>query len=351
MNLEGRHYLTLADYAPEELRALLDLAGRIKSGDERPDLRGQVLLLMFFNPSVRTRISFESAMARLGGYTVVVNPGSDTWQFEHRPGIVMDGRGQEHVKELAPVVSRYADVVGIRKSELMTTASETAAVTDSYEELAKDTFMRAFATHADVPVINCESNVYHPCQGLADAMTMRERLGDPRGKRYALTWAWHPKSLPVATPHSQLLSAALLGMEVSIVHPEGYDLDPDVVAVAERFAGEAGGSVRVQHDPEEGLRDAHVVCAKGWGSLAYYGRFAEEARAKAALRQDWVLNEDRMAVTRDAYFMHCLPVRRNVVVTDGVLDSPRSIVVDEAENRMWAQAAVLSGILGRSRPW
>lgn len=347
MDLHGRDLLTLTDLTPDELRGLLDLAARIKGGRERPDFTGRVLLLMFFNPSVRTRVSFEAAMGRHGGSTIVVHPGADTWQFEHLPGIVMDGAGQEHVRELAPVLSRYVHAIGIRKSELVTTSRATAPVTASYEDLSRDAFLRSFAEHASVPVLNCESNVYHPCQGLADALTIREKLGgETRGKRYALTWAWHPKALPLATPHSQLLSAAILGMDVTIVHPEGWDLDARVVEAARQRAGAEGGSVRVSHDPREGLRGADVVCAKAWGAPSFYGRFEEEARAKEPLRGAWTLDAGRMAASNDAWFLHCLPVRRNVVVTDDVLDGPRSAVVDEAENRMWAQAAILASVLG-----
>jgi N-acetylornithine carbamoyltransferase len=349
MSLSGRHFYSTLDFRREELLSLLDLAARLKKGDSRIDLQGRLLILMFFNPSVRTRVSFEAAMARMNGRSLVLHPGADTWQFEHRPGIVMDGAGQEHVKELAPVLSRYGDAVGIRKSELVTTAKTTAAVSESYEELRKDVFLRAFMEHAKVPVINCESNAHHPCQGLADAQTLRERFREPRGRKYAFTWAWHPKSLPVATPHSQVLAPCLLGMDVTLVYPEGYDLDPEVTNAARRRAEEAGGRLSVSHDPVEGLRGADVVCAKAYGSLRYYGRFDQEAKDKERHRADWMLTTKRMAATNDAVFMHCLPVRRNVVVEDAILDSPRSIVVDEAENRVWAQMAIVASLLGAAR--
>jgi len=232
--------------------------------------------------------------------------------------------------------------IGIRKSDLVTTAATTAPVTGAWKELRGDDFLRAFARHASVPVVNLESNFEHPCQELADRLTLKEKLGDPRGKKYVLTWAWHPKSLPLATPHSQLLSAASMGMKVVHLRPPGYDLDEEVVATARARAAESGGSVEVTDDVEAAYRGAHAVCAKSYGSTAYYGRFDQEKRDKEPLRARWIVDADKMGRTDDAIFMHCLPIRRNVKATDAVLDGPRSVVVDQAENRMWAQVAVLA---------
>src|SRR5688572_23382549 len=157
---------------------------------------------------MRTRVSFEAGFARFGGHPITVQPGKESYVFEHRDGAVMDGATQEHVREAAPVLSRYVDAIGIRKSDLITSGATTAEVTGSWAQLRDDAFLKAFARHATVPVVNLESNFEHPCQELADRMTLAEKLGDARGKKYVLTWAWHPKSLPLATPHSQLLSAA-----------------------------------------------------------------------------------------------------------------------------------------------
>ncbi len=347
MRLDARTLYTTLDLAPDEVRALLDYARAIKAGRAAPPLERRVAALFFFNASVRTRLSCESAMARFGGTAMTVNPGKDTWSFECGEGVVMDAGTQEHVRELAPVVSRMCDVVGIRKSELITVGATRAEVTGDYAALARDEFLHAFARFAEVPVVNLESNKWHPLQGLADAQTMLERLGDPRGKKYVLTWAWHPKSLPVATPHSQLLAAADLGMDVTVLRPEGFGLDPEVVAAARARAEALGGSLVESDDVLGAYRGAHVVCAKAWGSLDYYGRFDEEARAKAPLRARWIVDTDKMARTDDAFFLHCLPVRRNVVVADAVLDGPRSAVVDEAENRLWTAAAVLGALVRR----
>lgn len=347
IDFRGRHFFSTLDLSLDEVRGLIDYALALKAGRATAPLERRIAALLFFNPSVRTRLSCESALARYGGTAVAITPGKDTWNFEAGEGVVMDGNTQEHVRELAPVISRMCHFVGIRKSELITIGSDRATVTGDYRELARDEFIRRFAQFSEVPVINLESNRWHPMQGLADSTTMLERFGDPRGRRYVLTWAWHPKSLPVATPHSQLLSAANLGMDVTVLRPEGWSLDPEVVAAARERAESLGGKVVETDDVAGAYRGAHVVCAKAWGSLDYYGRFEDEVRAKAPLRQRWIVDEGKMATTDDGIFLHCLPVRRNVVVSDGVLNSNRSAVIDEAENRLWTAAAVF-GSLARS---
>jgi N-acetylornithine carbamoyltransferase len=342
----GRDLLTTLDWTSAELCALVERALAIKAGRDLPRFAGKVGALMFFNPSVRTRVSCESALARFGGQGITLNPGSETWSFEARDGAVMDGATQEHVRELAPVLSRMCHVVGIRKSELITAGSARAPATASYGELKQDAFLQAFRRFAEVPVVNLESNTFHPLQGLADMATLVERLGDPRGQKYVLTWAWHPKSLPVATPHSQMLAAADLGMRVCVLRPPGYGMDPEVVAAARERARANGGDLVESEDVEAAYRGARVVCAKSWGALGFYGRFEEEAAAKAHLRPRWIVDEEKLALGDDAFFLHCLPVRRNVIVTDGVLDSNRSAVIDEAENRLWTAAAAFAELLG-----
>ena len=344
ISLGQRNWITTLDYSPEEIRGLIDAALALKSGKEKAPLMGKVASLLFFNPSVRTRVSCESAMARYGGTAVAINPGKDTWNFETGEGVVMDGNTQEHIRELGPVLSRMCHFVGIRKSELITVGSAQGQATGSYDELKQDEFIHRFAEFSECPVINLESNRWHPMQGLADSATMVEKLGETRGKKYVLTWAWHPKSLPVATPHSQLLSAANLGMDVTILRPEGWGLEPEVVERARERTEALGGSLQETDDIASAYDGAHVVCAKAWGSLDYYGRFDQEAKDKAGLRNDWMVDTDKMAKTDDGIFMHCLPVRRNIVVSDGVLDSPMSAVKDEAENRLWTAAAVFGAL-------
>ena len=344
---EPRHFLDLLDEDPDQILALAEKALAAKRGEDIGRLDGRVLVCLFFSPSLRTRTSFASAMARLGGSAQILAPGEDSWVLEHRDGVVMDGGGQEHVREAAPVLSRYADAIGIRRCDLATTSSETADVTGSWEDIRGDAFHHAFAAASEVPVLNLESNLGHPCQGLADLVTLRERVPEPRAKKYVLTWAWHPKSLALATPHSQLQSPCFLGMDVTIARPDGWDLDDEVVERSRALAESAGGSLSVTDDVDAAVEGATVVCAKSWGSRDFYGRFEEEPAAKADLRDKWIVDEGKMAAAADdAFFMHCLPLRRGVIATDGVLDGPNSAVVDQAENRLWAQAALLLDRIG-----
>ncbi len=340
-----RDFLSTREWSLEELDDLLQRALRIKGGTDIPDFRGKVMSLLFFNASVRTRMSFESGMSRFGGHGVYVQPGKDTWVFEHRDGIVMDGNTQEHLREVAPVMSRFAHVIGIRKSDLITTSSTTADVEGSWSDVKQDPFMRAFAKHATVPVVNMESNMEHPCQELADRMTLAEKIPEPRGKKYVLTYSWHPKSLPLATPHSQVLSAAALGMNVVLLRPEGWDMDPEVTDAARERAEARGGSLEITDDIEGAYDGAVAVCAKAWGSMSYYGRAEEESEAKKAQRGRWIVDAEKMARTDNGVFMHCLPVRRGVVVTDDVLNHPNCVTTDQAENRLWAQVGLLTKLL------
>ena len=216
----------------------------------------------------------------------------------------------------------------------------------TWSEARRDEVVRGFADHAGVPVINMESARRHPCQGLADAMTLRERFrGDLQRKRFVLTWAWHPRALPVAVPNSAAIAAATLGMDVTIAHPPGFDLDPEDLAVVQSIAELNGGRVELSNDMPGAVDGADAVYAKSWGSLGAFGDASREATLRADLRQ-WIVDEARMRTTAGGgIFMHCLPVRRGVEVTDGVLDGPWSAVVDQAENRMHVQRALLRRIL------
>ncbi len=340
--LTRRNFLNTADLPQEEIRSLIDLALSLKHGEINKTLAGKTLVTLFFNPSVRTRVSFASAMFKLGGQALDISSES-AYAFEYRDGIVMDGSTMEHVKEVAPVLSRYCDAIAIRCSELITKSAESAKVGD-WHTAKQDIVLNSFAQYATVPVINMESNVYHPCQGLGDAVTIKEKFGYTQGKKYVLTWAYHPKALPMATPNSQMLAACDLGMNVVVAHPEGWDLDPEILASAEQRARQGGGSLSIEHNMEHALHDAHVVCAKSWGALKYYGNWDEEKQYRAQ-HKDWIINQEKLQYTQDALVMHCLPVRRNVEISDDVLDSPSSIVIDEAENRMWAQMALLASLL------
>jgi N-acetylornithine carbamoyltransferase len=334
-----RDFLALEDWSPDEVEALLALAARVKRGEIGGGLERKVLAMVFMDPSLRTRTSFETAMFLHGGHAVVLEPGKGSWALETEPGAVMDGDRVEHIIEAARVLGRYADALGVRS---FPRGNEWAVA-------RRDAIVRDFARHCEKPVINLESARRHPCQALADAMTLREKLGDVAGKRFVLTWAWHPRALPTAVPASAALAAAQLGMEIVIARPEGYELDPEDTALIRRIAQERGGEfVHIIDDPDEALVGADAVYVKSWGSVKLYGHPEQEAAQRAGLR-DWRLTPGRLRSTRGGrgIVMHCLPVRRNVEIDDAVLDGPNSVVVDQAENRLHGQRALLLELIGR----
>lgn len=331
-----RNFLTTSDWTRDELEALIELAQRFKRGeDSSKPLAGRSVALVFFNPSLRTRASMQVGAFELGGNAVVLEPGGTSWTLEHRDGVVMDGDKTEHIAEFVRVLGRYCALLGVR----------TFAALKDWEEERRDPILTAFAKYSDVPVINLESAMHHPCQALADMMTVREKLGAGR-KRVVLTWAWHPKPLPMAVPNSFALAAAQMGHELLIAHPPGYELDDELMRDIESQAGLAGGSLSVTNDVDEAFDGAEVVYAKSWGSRRFYGSPEKDVEERAGYRRSWIVDEGKMARTREALFMHCLPVRRNVIVTDGVIDSPSSVVIDEAENRLHAQKAIMAKVLG-----
>lgn len=296
--------------------------------------------MVFLDPSLRTRSSMETAMFLHGGHALVLEPGKGSWALETEPGVVMDGATVEHVTEAARVLARYADALAVRAFPKGT----------DWAVEREDRLIRDFARFSDKPVINLESSRRHPCQALADAMTLRERLGETRGKKFVLAWAWHPKALPTAVPASAALAAAQLGMEVVIARPPGFDLDPEDQALIEKLARESGGSAQLCDDLDAGLAGADAVYVKSWGSLQAFGR-PEAERALRTPFREWRMTAPRLRVTRGGrgIVMHCLPVRRNVEIDDAVLDGPNSVVVDEAENRLHAQRALLIEIMGGKR--
>jgi N-acetylornithine carbamoyltransferase len=325
-----RHFLTTRDLSQERFEALLERAEEFRNGAESRALAGRHVGLVFFNPSLRTRVSMEVAVSKLHGTPVTLSVGGDAWVMEYAEGVVMDGPAAEHVVEGAGVLGRYCDLLGVRSFP----AGKDYAV-DRAEPV-----LSAFAKCAGVPIVNLESPLDHPCQAMADSMTLRERLGETRGRRVLLTWAYHPKALPMAVPNSFLLAASRLGIDLVLARPEGYDLDPEILVAARENARASGGAVTVTDDREAAYEGVEVVYAKSWGALADYGKPEAEAARRAKLK-DWRVTETRMERGVNAAFMHCLPVRRNVVVDDSVLDGPRSIVLDEAENRLYAQQAIL----------
>ena len=340
-----RHFLNTQDWSRADLDALLTQAALFKRNRIGDELKGRSIALVFFNPSMRTRTSFELGAFQLGGHAVVLQPGKDAWPIEFDLGTVMDGDTEEHIAEVARVLGRYVDLIGVRAFPKFV----------DWEQDRQDRVLRAFARYSPVPVINMET-ITHPCQELAHAMALQEHfLGrDPgaapgqvlRGKKYVLTWTYHPKALNTAVANSTLAIATRLGMDVTLLCPTpDYVLDERYLGWARENVSESGGSFTVSHDIDSAYDGADVVYAKSWGALPYFGHWHDEKPIRDQFRH-FIVDERKMALTNDGVFSHCLPLRRNVKATDAVMDSPRCIAVDEAENRLHVQKAVMAALVG-----
>jgi len=332
-----RHFLSTQDYSRAEIDALLAQAAEFKRSRQGQQMAGKSIALMFFNPSMRTRTSFELGAFQLGGHAIVLSPGKDAWPIEFDAGTVMDGETEEHVAEVARVLSRYVDLIAVRAFPKF----------QDWSNDREDRVIHAFAKHATVPVINMET-ITHPMQELAHVQALWQHFGGAtpgealRGRKYVLTWTYHPKPLNTAVANSALQIATRYGMDVTLLCPTPeYLLDPRYMAFAQQNVAANGGSLTISHDPDAAYRDAHVVYAKSWGALPYFGRWADEKPIRDA-HKHFIVDERKMALTDHAVFSHCLPLRRNVKATDGVMDSPACIAIDEAENRLHAQKAVMA---------
>lgn len=330
-----RHLLDWQDLDDSVWERCIESAVRFRHDRRRLDkAAGRSIGLVFFNASLRTRTSMELAAVELGAHSTVLNVSEGLWGLEWREGVRMDGHAAEHVKEAFGVLSRYFDALGVRLF---------ASLTD-YEQDRSEAAFRAVMAASTVPVVNLESAFYHPCQALGDAATLTDHFdGDVKGKKFVLTWAPHVKALPMAVPNSAVLGAARLGFDVVVARPRGYDLDEGVMARARADAEARGASVTETESVDVAFDGASVIYAKAWGGKLAYTARAEEAEARTSL-EHWRVSSERMARTREAVFMHCLPVRRGVVVDDDVLDGPRAIHLLEAEYRLHAQKAILEYI-------
>src|SRR2546427_6711389 len=250
-----------SDLRRKDLEGLIVAALCFKSGDDQSKpLAGRSVALVFFNPSLRTRASMQVGIYELGGNAVVLEPGGTSWTLEHREGAVMEADKTEHVAEFVRVLGRYCVAIGVRSF----------AALQNWEAERTDPILTSFAKCSEVPVINLESAMHHPCQATADLMTIREKLGEGR-KKVLLTWAWHPKPLPMAVPNSFALATAQMGHDLVIAHPKGYDLDDELMHEVRRQAAAAGGGITIEHNIENAFDGAEVVYAKSWGSKNFYG--------------------------------------------------------------------------------
>ncbi len=333
--MSKRDFLSTQALGSRELEDLLDLAARMKRRGPGQVLAGKTLGLLFFDRSLRTRVSFDVAMEQLGGHCLILFADRDMYDLEAQDRAVMDGAAEEHVQDAARTLSRYISALGIRHLPRA----------ETWAEARQEALMRAYAKYSTVPVINLETALEHPCQAIADMLTMRERLVTLRGRKLTLAWSYDPEPKSIGVSHSVLLTAAAMGLNVTLAHPLGFELDPEVMEAAKTRATDGGGSVRVVNDLAEGARGAHVLYARSWRSIKYFGDPERESMVKRSLDK-WRIDSELMRSTENALFMHPLPVRRNVVATDDVLDSPQSVIYDQAENRLHAGKALLVHLLG-----
>lgn len=278
--------------------------------------KNKTIILIFFNNSLRTRLSSQKAALNLGMNPIVLNINGDSWKLETQLGVVMDGDNSEHLREAIPVIGSYCDIIGVRSF---------AGLKDKDFDY-NETILNQFIEYSGRPVISLESGTVHPCQAFADLLTIEEHKKTKRPK-VVMTWAPHPKALPQAVPNSfaEWMNAA--DVDFVITQPEGYELDP-------RFVGKA----KVEYDQIKALEGADFVYAKNWSSVSHYGQVLNVDRS-------WTVGAKQMAVTNNAFFMHCLPVRRNMIVADEVIDSPQSLVIPEAANRVVSAQVVMKRML------
>ena len=311
-----RNYLSIKDI--DSLSDWVSEARDLKKNPRQFDSlgKGKTIGLLFFNNSLRTRLSTQKAAMHLGMEVIVMNFGSEGWALEYGDGTVMDQGTSEHIKEAAKVVSQYCDIVAIRAF---------AGLTDKEKDEAEEV-LNGFKTYASIPVVNMESSVGHPLQALADAITLAEFAKKPKPK-VVLSWAPHPKALPHAVANSFVEMMQLQDADFVITHPKGYELNPEITKHS-----------TIEYDQNKALQNADFVYVKNWSSYSEYGQIINQD-------PDWMMTKEKLG---NAKFMHCLPVRRNVVVEDAVLDSDQSLVIEQANNRTFAAQVVLKKILENS---
>ncbi len=311
-----QNYLHINDL--DNLQAVVDEAVELKKNELEFGFlgKGKTICLLFFNNSLRTRLSTQKAAQNLGLNCIVMNFGSEGWQLEYEDGVKMNQDKSEHVKEAAKVIAQYCDIVAIRAF---------ASLTDKEKDLA-EVVLNNFKKYAGIPVVNMESATGHPLQALADAITMEENKV-PHKPKVVLSWAPHPKALPHAVANSFVEMMQLRDADFVITHPKGYELDPKITK-----------NSKIEYNQEKALENADFVYVKNWSSFKEYGEVMISD-------PNWMLTADKMKLTNSGKFMHCLPVRRNVIVADEVIDSRNSIVIEQANNRTYAAQIVLKKIL------
>ncbi|MCE1197878.1 MAG: N-acetylornithine carbamoyltransferase [Marinilabiliales bacterium] len=315
-----RHFTSVYDLP--DLKQAVKMALEVKQNPYGYQHLGKnkTMVLIFFDSSLRTRLSTQKAAMNLGMNTMVLNVSQDGWSLETELGVVMDGDKPEHLREAIPVIGTYCDVIGVRAF----------ARFESKEDDYQEKILNQFIDFAGVPIVSMEAATRHPLQSFADLITIEEFKKRDRPK-VVLSWAPHPKALPQAVPNSFVEWMRQTDYELVVTHPEGYELAPEFM-----------GDLKVEYNQNKAFEGADFIYAKNWSAYGQYGKILSKDR-------DWTVTMDKMKLTRDARFMHCLPVRRNMIVTDEVLDSDCSIVVKEAENRVYSAQTVLKMILENNR--
>jgi len=331
-----KNFITTSEWAKDELQDLLDYASFLKKEKFHKTLENKSVALLFFNPSMRTRTSFEVGINELGGYAVILHPGKDAWPIEFKPNTIMDGDNEEHIIEVAKVLSDYCDLIAVRAFPKF----------QNVDEDISDLILRSFAEHSSVPVVNMES-ITHPCQELAHILTMQEKLGDLSNKNYLLTWTYHPKPLNTAVANSSLLVASKFGMNIKLLCPnKDYILHESFISEAQSNCKKNKKSFSIHHDIKEAYEGADIVYAKSWGSLNYYGSVEDEKLIRDKYKH-FIVDQEKMDHTNKALFSHCLPLRRNIKATDEVMDSNYCVAIQEAQNRKHVQKSLLTKLIGK----
>ena len=329
------YFNDITELSPNEINFLLELSERLELNPEPNALKGKVLGLLFLNPSLRTMTSFQSAMIRLGGGSFVVSPDMSIHGLETKDDVIMDGKSAEHIKEAIPVISSYSDAIGIRSFANMNNMNDDIEDKE-YKKLTK---------LVDKPYINMESAIRHPCQNLADWKTLNDFDVSKQNGKFVLSWAYHPRALPLAVPASTLNMAVLRGMHVTILRPDEFQLPEAIMKKARLIASDTGAKIEETSDMNEAMFDANILYAKSWISPSHYENLEEETEIRSKYKNWCISDEWFESAEKSCRFMHCLPIRRGVVADHSVLDSARSIVIPEAKNRLLVQMAILHTLL------
>ena len=330
-------FYDLGSYSVDEINHLLDQSRRMESSPDPRLLEGKVLAMLFLNPSLRTLTSFQATMSRMGGGTFVISPEMSIHGLETKQGIVMDGSAAEHINEAVPAIASYADVIGIRA----------LSKCENLEDDLADREFKEIRALCDIPVVNMESAIHHPCQSLADWKTLDDLSVPKNNGKLVFSWVYHPEALPLSVIGDTVHMAAMRGMDVTVLRPEGFEIPDQIMSRAKAAAELSGGNVLETANRTEALDGANIIYARSWSSTSNYGSRRIDRELRNQL-EDWCVERSWFDNAHtDCKLMHCLPVRRGVEVDDEILDSNSSVVTLQARNRMYTQMAVLHELLSK----